>query len=95
MKKLLLDQNLSPTLINHLANDYQKIEHVYFLGLDKSLDQEIWEYAKEKNFMIVTKDADFNERSVLYGFPPKVIWIRIGNCITSRTLKILSGKKLN
>jgi len=38
--------------------------------------------------MIVTKDADFSELSLLLGFPPKVLWIRRGNCST-RDIEIL------
>jgi predicted nuclease of predicted toxin-antitoxin system len=33
--------------------------------------------------MIVTKDADFRQRSYLFGHPPKIVWIRRGNCSTS------------
>jgi len=38
---------------------------------------------------IVTKDADFQERSLIAGAPPKVIWIRRGNCSTSDIQTIL------
>jgi predicted nuclease of predicted toxin-antitoxin system len=37
----------------------------------------------DNEFIIVTKDSDFSELSLLRGFPPKVIWIRIGNCTTN------------
>jgi predicted nuclease of predicted toxin-antitoxin system len=33
---------------------------------------------------IVSKDADFRQRSFLLGHPPKVIWIRQGNCSTQQ-----------
>ncbi|MEQ9552279.1 MAG: DUF5615 family PIN-like protein [Coleofasciculus sp. G2-EDA-02] len=39
--------------------------------------------------MIVTKDADFSELSILLGTPPKVIWIRRGNCSTNDMEKLL------
>ncbi len=42
-------------------------------------DAEIWLYAKLNEFVIVTKDADFHERSILDGAPPKVIFLRVGN----------------
>ena len=29
------------------------------------------------------KDEDFHRLSFLYGPPPKVVWIRLGNCTTS------------
>jgi predicted nuclease of predicted toxin-antitoxin system len=30
----------------------------------------------------VSKDTDFHQRSFLFGGPPKVVWIRLGNCST-------------
>ena len=56
--------------------------HVMSLVLDRSSDQEVWEYAKKHGYTIVSKDADYHQRSLVYGFPPKVIWIRSGNCTT-------------
>ncbi len=41
--------------------------------------------------LIVSKDADIHERSLLAGHPPKVIWIRRGNCSTTQILKILEN----
>lgn len=87
--KLLFDQNLSPRLINLLADLFPHSNHVFPIGLDKSEDTEVWEYAKQNDFILVTKDADFGDLSVLRGFPPKVIWIRRGNCRTSDIEKIL------
>ncbi|WP_016875795.1 DUF5615 family PIN-like protein [Chlorogloeopsis fritschii PCC 9212] len=71
--KLLFDQNLSPNLINRLHELYPDSNHVYCLGLDRLPDIEIWEYAKREGFLIVTKDADFGDLSLLRGFPPKII----------------------
>lgn len=53
--------------------------HVAALHLDKASDQEVWEYAKNNGFTIVTKDSDFNDLSTYHGFPPHIIWLRIGN----------------
>ena len=38
---------------------------------------------------IVSKDADFHQRSFLFGAPPKVIWLRRGNCSTTVIEQIL------
>ena len=86
--KLLLDQNLSYKLIKELDNFYPGSNHVYRLGLHKASDENIWKYARDNNFAIVTQDSDFNERSLIYGYPPKVIWIRVGN-ISTRNIKTL------
>ena len=77
--KLLFDQNLSPRLVNTLADLFPDSEHVFNLGLDQSPDQDVREYAYQNTFTIVTKDSDFGELNVLMGFPPKIIWIRQGN----------------
>jgi predicted nuclease of predicted toxin-antitoxin system len=81
--KLLFDQNLSPRLVKSLTDIYPDSGHVYPLGLAETSDKEIWEYARRESFLIVTKDADFSDLCMLLGFPPKVVWIRRGNCKTS------------
>lgn len=92
--KLLFDQNLSRKLVNRLADTFPGSSHVQFHKLAETTDTEIWEFAKANDFCIVTQDADFAERSRLYGSPPKVIWLRCGNAPT-REVEILirSGKE--
>jgi predicted nuclease of predicted toxin-antitoxin system len=84
--KLLFDQNLSPKLTTY----FDDAVHVRNLGLDESDDLFVWEYAKSNSFTIVTKDSDFNNIVSLFGFPPKVIWLRKGNCSTTLIKEILS-----
>ena len=81
--KLLFDHQLAPRLVQSLADIYPDSNHVYPLGLDRADDQAIWEHARREGFLIVTKDVDFSDLCLLRGFPPKVIWIRRGNCKTS------------
>ena len=81
--KLLFDENLSPRLVERLADVYPESQHVSGVELGAALDSAVWEYAKAHGFAIVSKDSDFAERSVLESGPPKVIWIRLGNCSTS------------
>ena len=82
MKLLLFDENLSPRLVERLADIYPNSAHVSTIGLESALDKDVWEYARQNDYMIVTKDADFSELSLLLSFPPKIIWIRKGNCST-------------
>ena len=77
--KLLFDQNLSPRLPRWLVDIYPGSDHVRTLHLDRATDSAIWLHAKTEGFCIVTQDADFAERSRLYGSPPKVLWLRCGN----------------
>lgn len=80
--KLLFDQNLSPRLVQRLSELYPGSAHVYGLGLDRASDTVLWNFARENGFILVTQDADFSELGEVLGFPPKVIWIRRGNCST-------------
>ena len=80
--KLLFDENLSPHLVERLADVYPESRHVSGAELGAAEDSAVWEYAKKHGFAIVSKDSDFAERSVLENGPPKVIWIRLGNCST-------------
>jgi predicted nuclease of predicted toxin-antitoxin system len=87
--RLLLDQNLSPRLIAALADLFPDSRHVRDVGLASAEDAVVWRYAAEQGFTIVSKDADFHERSFLLGHPPKVIWIRRGNCSTDQAVALL------
>ena len=80
--KLLFDHNLSPRLVSRLTDLYPNSNHLFNLNLDTAEDSFVWQYARENEFTIVTKDSDFSELNLIRGFPPKVIWIRIGNCTT-------------
>ncbi len=73
--RLLLDQNLSPRLLNGLTDLYPGSTHIREVGLQAADDNAVWQYAAQHGFAIVSKDADFRERSFLLGHPPKVIWI--------------------
>lgn len=81
--KLLLDENLSPRLVESLADLYPDSKHVHQVGLGASRDGDIWAYAKANEFAIVSKDSDFVSSIALKIRPPKVIWIRLGNCSNS------------
>lgn len=82
--KLLFDQNLSRKLVTRLDDIFPNASHVQFYGLAEKTDTEIWEFAKLNDFCIVTQDADFAERSRLYGSPPKVVWLKCGNAPTNQ-----------
>lgn len=91
--KLLLDQNISRKLVNKLGKIYPKSKHVYELNLHTASDMEIWNYARDNKFTIVTQDSDFNDLSVIYGCPPKVIWLMTGNSTTKNIERILKENK--
>jgi predicted nuclease of predicted toxin-antitoxin system len=77
-----------------LADIFPNAGHVQFYGLAEKTDTEIWQFAISNDFCIVTQDADFAERSRLYGSPPKVVWLRCGNVPTNQIEALLrSGKE--
>jgi predicted nuclease of predicted toxin-antitoxin system len=82
--KLLFDQNLSPKLVNRLADLFPGSSHVQQEGLDCADDNQVWDHARQNGFAIVSKDEDYNNLSVLRGSPPKVIWVQLGNCTTAQ-----------
>ena len=87
--KLLFDENLSPRLAEVLAESYPGSVHVHDCGMGSADDAVVWQYAKENGFTIVSKDSDFQERSVLHGQPPKFIWLRAANCSTKEIENLL------
>jgi predicted nuclease of predicted toxin-antitoxin system len=87
--KLLFDENLSPRLAGALSDLYAGSVHLRGCGLRGATDAEVWRYAGENGFAIVSKDSDFSQKSSLFGSPPKVVWLRIGNCTTLRVDFIL------
>lgn len=87
--RLLFDQNLSLRLVDLLSDLYPESAHVQSIGLDCASDEAVWNHAKAHGLIIVTKDTDFHERSVIAGAPPKVVWIRRGNCSTAMIEQIL------
>jgi predicted nuclease of predicted toxin-antitoxin system len=90
---LLLDENLAARLVADLADVYPGCSHVGDRGLAGRPDHAIWQHARDQGFVIVTKDEDFQQLSVLHGAPPKVIWIRLGNCSTADISRLLRGRR--
>src|SRR5688572_14932408 len=87
--KLLFDENLSPKVPRLLASLFPLSAHVRDCGLKGCSDEEIWEYARDNGFTLVSKDSDFHQRSLLYGPPPKLVWLRIGNCTREQLLDLI------
>lgn len=87
--RLLFDHNLSPRLPRLLADLYPDSIHVREVGLHESDDAIVWKHAEVHDFMIVSKDSDFQQRSLLLGAPPKFVWVRLGNCSVTESADFL------
>ncbi len=91
--KLLIDENLSPRLVQALESDYPSSAHVRSLGLRAATDAMIWERARQEAAAIVSKDNDFRQLSFVHGAPPKVIWLSVGNAGTEAILPFLRSQR--
>ena len=91
--KLLFDQNLSHRLVGLLAAEFPGSQHVRDAGLAAAPDPAVWAYAAANRLVIVSKDSDFQHRALLMGHPPKVVWVRLGNCSTTAVVALLRTRQ--
>ncbi|MEX0812340.1 MAG: DUF5615 family PIN-like protein [Chitinophagales bacterium] len=87
--RFLFDQNISHRILKLIPEEYSDSTTVKNASLINAPDREIWEFAKINDYIIVTQDSDFNDLNSLYGFPPKIIWMRTGNLKTESIVDIL------
>ncbi len=90
--KLLLDENLSDRIVPHILELFPESTHIKTVGLAHADDRIISEWAKQHGFSIVSKDTDFYYRSILFGHPPKFVWLRVGNCPTRLIVDLLRSR---
>lgn len=91
--KLLFDENLSPRLVRLVAASYPGSVHVRDVGLKGHVDDDLWQYARASGLVIVSKDTNFRERSYVEGFPPKGIWLDVGNAGTEAVAQLLTAEQ--
>ena len=77
--KLLFDQNLSRKLSGRVQDIFPGSLHMSEVLARRTPDESIWIYARDNDFVVVTKDSDYPDLSSRLGYPPKLIWIRSGN----------------
>jgi predicted nuclease of predicted toxin-antitoxin system len=94
MTRILLDQNLSFKISKGIRETFPDTKHVSDLSLTGAPDLDIWNHAKNHNYCIMTFDSDYIDISVLNGFPPKIIWLRIGNTSTGDIIEIIKSNHL-
>lgn len=87
--RLLFDENLSPKLPSRVNDVFPDSLHVRDVGMNETIDPIVWDYAKDNNLIIVSKDSDMHDLSLVFGNPPKVIWLRLGNCSTLQIERLL------
>lgn len=77
--RLLFDQNVSYRVVKQLKPNFFDIIGVREVGLLNADDVQIWEYARQYDYTVVTFDKDIPNIGSVRGFPPKIIWLRTGN----------------
>ena len=87
--KLLLDQNISRKLVPLLREEFPDSAHVAELDFAQSTDRQIWDYAGQNDYVIVSKDSDFRQLAFLFGPPPKAVWLDVGNVSSSTILELI------
>jgi len=94
--KLLLDENLSRRLVPFLQHAYPETSQVVLLGMESATDKEVWQRARDEGFVIVPRDADFQELSLVWGQPPQVIRLKTPKQTRAPPLEIpLGGQGTN
>lgn len=78
--------------MRRLAELYPGSAHVRQVNLQAADDEAVWRHAADGGFAIVTKDDDFRQRGFVRGAPPKVIWVRLGNCTTDDVEAVLRAR---
>ncbi|NJM93466.1 MAG: DUF5615 family PIN-like protein [Cytophagales bacterium] len=91
---LLFDQNISPRILRLLPPEFSQCQQVRYVGLENASDLEIFTFAKENNFAIVTFDSDFVDLYALYGSPPKVVYLNTGNLTTKHITNLLVNNSI-
>jgi len=92
--KLLLDENLSRRLVPRLSDLFPGSIHVSAIGLLQSRDLEIWTFARDGGYVLLSADADFYELAMTHGSPPKVIWLRNCDYPTATVEKLIRGSAI-
>ncbi len=90
--KLLFDENISHKVVNKIAHLFPDSIHIKQIQPLLISDSFIFEYARHNDFSIITFDEDFNNLSLLKGYPPKIIWLRTGNTSTEKLAQLIIEK---
>ena len=94
MIRLLFDQNISYRVVKQLQTAFPTIVGVRECGLYNADDYQIWEYARQNQYTVVTFDKDIPAIGSVRGFPPKIIWLRTGN-LSNLAIAALFTEHLN
>lgn len=78
--KFLIDNQLPQLLAAYLNRRGHESTHVIELKLDEADDKDLWKYAQQDGFILITKDEDFIFLASRPGDSGRMVWVRLGNC---------------
>jgi predicted nuclease of predicted toxin-antitoxin system len=74
----IVDANLPPDLVTAIRKFDCEATHVFRLGIIGTLDAAMWNYAADRNAVVISRDQDFANRA-RPDLPPGLVWIRWRN----------------
>lgn len=86
--QFLVDAQLPPALARYLSSVGEQASHLVDVGLLYAPDSEIWDFALQHHYIIITKDDDFQFRASVTPLSPSIIWVRVGNCSKQRLIDL-------
>ena len=89
MRKVLIDNQLPAALARWCRDKGCEAEHVLALQMGQAVDAVIWERAARDGAVIISKDGDFAQMTLVRPEPVAVIWLRVGNCRTEQMLEVM------
>jgi len=89
--KFLVDVNLPPRLCYWIRSRGHEAQHLSDLNLLTATDSEIWQHGRIETAVLVSKDNDFYDRALLFGAPPQVLHVDLGNCSNRHLLELLTS----
>ncbi len=81
-----MDNQLPVALARWLSGKGCHADHVLPLDLAQARDETIWARAAADGGIIVNKDEDFPNLTLVRPEPVVVVWLRVGNCRTPTLL---------
>jgi predicted nuclease of predicted toxin-antitoxin system len=91
---VLIDQNISYRIVPQIAFLFDKLDHVKTNGWLDWKDYDIFMAARKQQYhAIITLYDDFSKLLLEHGTPPKIIWLKTGNCSTAALAEVITSHK--
>ena len=87
--RLLLDENISRRIVPALRDRFPGFSQVVLLGLERASDAQLCDFAADHDFVLCSKDVDFQHLVAARGYRPKLVRLAIGNASNDRVLTAL------